>query len=590
MKLLTALLAFAIFTTSSPTGGNVSFTPTALYFLANSGGSDGNAGTSTGAAWNTANHAVNCGDEIVVQSGTYSARFFQNFGTVTCGANGSTSGGVGGAGGVFTANLVCAVPYACISDGIWVNKSNWSVQGFTVSDVSSNTAVAMRATPTGAGTTLSYVAFINNVCTGASLACFYGGGSTDATKSVDEFALIGNVAFNGSQSSGQCGSGLSINTPLAVDSFAGTHIAVIGNYAYGNINGICGANSGGHGAFSTDNGGTGSGSSTVIVASATGMLAGFPIGVQNAAGIVITGISQPNWITSISTNTLTLNTVTSGTIANGASIATGLTTDGEGLIFDTWDSNAYAKQAYVSQNVFWGNGGNGMVLLCNSACAAGLNITVDHNTVYGNLQDYKHSSWGAEFNFNTGASFAGTFTITNNIVEASVITPTGSPSTFKNVGGTNVGMGNSVVSAILNPGYTVNGNFFKSAASATCPTGSTCNGASNDVSYFNGANYASGNTFGTSSGMAAPGSLPTTAPNCSGQTNVRQCMVAAGVVADVVPSGGAASLGFQPIGTCGPDSKWPTWVNYLAYHSVSGYANGATITLNSGLVAKPCGV
>lgn len=586
MKILAVLIAFVVFATAIPVGNT--FTPTALYFLANSGGSDANGGTTTGAAWNTANHAVNCGDEIVVQPGTYSGRFFQNFGVVSnCP---SSSGGVAGAGGVYTANLVCAVPFACISDGIWVNKSNWSVQGFTVSDVSSNIAVAMRATPTGAGTTLSYVAFINNVCTGASLACFYGGGSTDATKSVDEFALIGNVAFNGAQTSGQCGSGLSINTPNTVDSFAGTHIAVIGNYAYGNINGICGANSGGNGAFSTDSGGTGSGSSTVIVASATGMKAGYPIGAQNAAGIVTTGISQPNWITNVSTNTLTLNTVTSGTIADGTSIAVGLTTDGEGLIFDTWNSNAYAKQAYVSQNVFWGNGGNGMVLLCQSACAAGLNITVDHNTVYGNLQDYKHSSFGAEFNFNTGATFAGTFTITNNIVEASVITPTGSPSTFKNVPSTNVGMGNAVVSALLNPGYTVSGNFFKSAASATCPAGGTCNGASNDVAYFNSANYASGNTFGTDPGLANVAALPTTAPNCSGQSNVYQCMVTAGVVAAVVPSGSAAAAGYQPPGGCTANSKWPTWTNYLVYHSISSYANGATITINSGLVTKPCGV
>ncbi len=588
MKLLAIMMAFAIFATALPGGGNVTFVPTALYFLANSGGADGNAGTSTGAAWATPNHAVNCGDEIVVQPGTYSGKFSQNFGTVSnCP---STTGGVGGAGGVYAATLVCAVPFACVSDGIWVNKSNWSVQGFTVSDVSSNAAVAMRATPTGVGTTLAYVLFTNNACTGASLACFYGGGSSDATKSVDEFGLIGNVAFNGSQSSGECGSGLSINTPNAVDSFAGTHIPVIGNYSYGNVNGICGANSGGNGAFSTDNGGTGSGSSTVVVASAAGMVAGYPIGVQNAAGIVISGISQPNWITNVATNTLTLNTVTSGTIANGALIATGLTTDGEGLIFDTWDSNAYAKQAYVAQNVLFGNGGHGLEVFCASTCAAGLAIYLDHNTVYGNLQDYKHSSFGGEFNFNTGASFPGTLSVTNNIVQASVIAPTGSPSTFKNVGGTNVGMGNAVVSALLNPGYVVSGNFFKSAASATCPAGGTCNGASNDVAYFNSANYNSGNTFGTDPGLANTAALPTTAPNCSGQSNVYQCMVAAGVIAAVVPSGGAATLGYQPPGTCAANSKWPTWVNYLVYHSVSSYANGATITLAAGLVTKPCGV
>lgn len=576
---------------TKPILGDNPLTPTATYFIANSGGSDANNGLTTSAAWAGPNHAVNCGDMIVVQPGTYTGRFDQTFGAVSnCP---STTGGIDGTGGVYTATLVCAVAFACVTDEVWVQKSNWSVQGFACSDFSSSTSSCFRASPNAAVASLNYIAFINNVCTGASLVCFYGGNSglAAASFSVDEFALIGNIAFGSSGTSSVCGSGLSINVPTNIDSLAGTHIQVTGNFSYGNINGVCGPNVNFNGYFTTDSGGTGSGSSTVVVASAgsgvANARAGYPIAVQNAAGIIISGIPQPNWITSVASTTLTLASNTNAVIANGASIAIGQSVDGEGLILDTWGLNGYSKQTYINGNLAWGNGGQGLLMYCASPnCNAGLTVIIDKNTFYGNAADFKHSGSPAEFNIND-ASIPYTLTVTNNIFQAAYTTPANVPNTYKDVPSTATGIGNPVVAFLANPGASLSGNFFKSAPSATCPAFASCNGT-NDVANFNGANYASGNTFGTDPGFANVGALPSTAPSCSGRANAYQCMVAAGVVAAMVPSGAAAGKGYQSPGACAPDANYATWLKGLNYVTPSGYADGATFTQAYGLTNRPC--
>jgi hypothetical protein len=88
-------------------------------------------------------------------------------------------------------------------------------------------------------------------------------------------------------------------------------------------------------------------------------------------------------------------------------------------------------------------------------------------------------------------------------------------------------------------------------------------------------------------GFASPQTLPTTtAPNCTNQTNTTACMTAAGVVGDLTPSGGAAGLGYQPPGPCTADAYFPTWLKGIVYLSW----NGASLSENSGLITKPCGM
>ena len=80
------------------------------------------------------------------------------------------------------------------------------------------------------------------------------------------------------------------------------------------------------------------------------------------------------------------------------------------------------------------------------------------------------------------------------------------------------------------------------------------------------------------------GGFPTGVANCTGKINTTDCMVAARAAA--VPSGGAAGQGYQPPGSCTPDSYFPTWLKGVIYLKVVG----STITMESGLITKPCGL
>ncbi|HET6219215.1 MAG TPA: hypothetical protein VFE27_19480 [Acidobacteriaceae bacterium] len=201
----------------------------ATYFISPNG-SDSNNGTSTDTAWATPNHALNCGDTITAAAGTYSPADFNvgKWGTVTC----ITLDNV--------AWLQCATFDACkisstTTDGMWIDKSYWGVQGWEVTTSQNIYGACFHAGPSG-NSTVHHVIFANNVANG----CMGGGfNAYDRTTSasVDYIVYVGNIAYNSAQGRGACYSGFNIYQPIASDTNAGTHMYIAGNFSYNNVDG-----------------------------------------------------------------------------------------------------------------------------------------------------------------------------------------------------------------------------------------------------------------------------------------------------------------------------------------------------------------
>jgi hypothetical protein len=263
----------------------------------------------------------------------------------------------------------------------------------------------------------------------------------------------------------------------------------------------------------------------------------------------------------------------------------GKTTDGEGLIFDSWGLQRYTHQGVVEQSAFWGNGSAGLEIFPNGGTDGASNY-VFNVTSYGNLRDPYHADNNTgEFHLtglNAGSSSIKS--ITNSIGQATVAIPAGSSSST--CGGS--GLGCPVFAATLGGGGSpadviVNSSYFK-GVSTVCVNGGTCDSGHNVIAW-NGNSYGT-NTY-SSPGLASPGSLPSGAPNCSGYASVTACMnTGYGVAADLTPSGGAVGKGYQAPGPCNADAYYPTWLKGVVYLT----ASGSTLTANTGLVTQPCGM
>lgn len=200
------------------------------YFIS-SGGSDAANGLTTGTAWLSPNHAVNCGDVITAATGSYTAT---NFGI---GKWGAVSGcGTGNNQGV--AWVVCAGnPGTCTvaggsSNAVGVSASNWGVAGMQAS-TTANGAACFEAFANG-GSNIHHIIFANDIASG----CFNGGFALppNGAAGVDYMVVVGSIAYNAAQSSTGCFSGFDFWEPVPFDSTAGTHIYIANNFAWHNIN------------------------------------------------------------------------------------------------------------------------------------------------------------------------------------------------------------------------------------------------------------------------------------------------------------------------------------------------------------------
>jgi hypothetical protein len=275
------------------------------YYLAPAaaGGSDSNNGTSASTPWLTPNHALVCGDVILAAAGAYSATNFTygSWGTVTC------------AGGNDVAWLKCVAFDACKFTAsspyttMAVTQSYWGVQGWEVT-ASGDTDACFTAYPPSSSVEIHHIIFVNDVANGCHNSGFTTGNNGNV--GVDYLAVIGNIAYNASQSSQGCASGISIYQPVQSDSLSGTHIYIAGNFSWDNFN----ANPCGGGAPSDGN----------------GILIDTPDGSQG-------GLPSPYGAQIVVDNNIL--------VANG------------GRGFDVFNNSAGAEHAaiYARHNTLWGN-------------------------------------------------------------------------------------------------------------------------------------------------------------------------------------------------------------------------------------------
>jgi hypothetical protein len=226
--------------------------------------------------------------------------------------------------------------------------------------------------------------------------------------------------------------------------------------------------------------------------------------------------------------------------AEPASCAGGRPTDGEGIIFDTFDGHQgnlpspYVGQAVVDNNMLLVNGGRGLEIGgSNSGIPPFAPIYVRNNTMWGNNADK-----------NQDISFCGEFSIdaASNVRAYSNLSATNSPD----------GCGNHPIyayyvaasptttdSVYQNWGYAASGTNAGEASSA-------------------GFSYGPNNIFGTSPDFTNP--VAPAAPSCRNYSSVPACMQQ--VVTNFAPRNkAAASFGYQvPSTTPINDPLFPQWL------------------------------
>ena len=436
-------------TKSAPASVTVLPPPGATYYLApaSAGGNDSNNGLSPSAPWLTPQHPLNCGDVILAAPSTaYLASNFiyGDWGTVTCPAENNV------------AWLKCATFDGCKvsgAGGIIVNANYWGVQGWEVTTDTSGEACFAAAN----SAQIHHIIFANDIANGCQSSGFSVWNTGGA--GVDYFAVIGSIAYNASQGSAGCYSGISIYQPVESDQLSGTHIYVAGNFSFGN--------------FNTD------------------------------------------------------------------PCAGGTPTDGEGIIFDTFDGSQgelpapYRGQAVADNNILVGNGGRGLQVFNNmNGTAPFASIYFRHNTLWGNNAD-----------LNQNFPYCG----------ESLIYAASSTQSFLNLAETSATLGCGAHPAYAF--YVANGDASDSVYSNW---GYASSGTNDGTTNSTGFSYGPNNVFGLNPDFSNP--VSPGAPNCGAYPNVPACM--ATVVANFTPTNAAATAyGYQiPSGTPIYDPLFPQWL------------------------------
>ena len=234
--------------------------------------------------------------------------------------------------------------------------------------------------------------------------------------------------------------------------------------------------------------------------------------------------------------------------------AGGIPTDGEGLIFDTFDGDqgglsSYAAQTMADNNILVGNGGRGLQVGNNSVGAGPFaTIYLRNNTLWGNNGDRNQNTnaiCGELSLFRTVNTSAS-----SNLAETNQATGCGQNPIYAFY----VWGGNGTEEVLQNWGYAVSGT--TSSSSYNSP----------------GFSFQTNNTFGENADFANP--VTPVAPNCSGSSSVPGCMAA--MIANFKPMNtAAAGFGYQPpSSTPAYDPLFPQWM--------------CTTSLPAGLVTVGC--
>ena len=227
-------------------------------------------------------------------------------------------------------------------------------------------------------------------------------------------------------------------------------------------------------------------------------------------------------------------------------------TDGEGIIFDTFDGSQttglspYTAQAVATNNILVGNGGKGLEVYNNQAGSSHASIYLTQNTTWGDLTDHNQSWLGCGELSITAASNVQAY---GNIFSTDSATGCG---------------GHPIYSMAISGG-----------ASSDMVTSNVAYGYSSSTTFV----YDSGSfTFSQSNVLGGPPSFSKAAmpaaPSCGASANVPACM--ASMIANFSPLAATAqSMGYHvPSSTPISDPLFPKWL--------------CSVTLPSGLVTMGC--
>jgi hypothetical protein len=212
-------------------------------------------------------------------------------------------------------------------------------------------------------------------------------------------------------------------------------------------------------------------------------------------------------------------------------------TDGEGIIFDTFDGSQgglptpYSAQAVAEDNILVGNGAKGIAVTNNALGASPAHIYVKQNTSWGNLIDPNQNWQGCgEIALNNAYNTQ----ITGNLVSTRSAYGCGSNPIY------------ALAVATGNGSDQVTGNFAFGY-----------NGY-NSFSYNSGSFAFGANTLGSNPQFANP-TVPG-APSCAGTSNVPSCM--ASTISNFAPTASTAQgFGYQvPPASPASDALFPQWL------------------------------
>lgn len=257
-------------------------------------------------------------------------------------------------------------------------------------------------------------------------------------------------------------------------------------------------------------------------------------------------------------------------------------TDGEGMMFDTWDAHGYTGQGVIENNVIWQSERYGLNIYYQGLNAGNAMMYVFNNTFFSNNAGATGTANWAVGDINVQSLTSALpypISIYNNISRTNYATTGNQGTSFGVVYAAQTGGKYNVTW-----GGTVTQNIFLGQV-GSCIGGASCD-STNSVAAFNGGSYGT-NTY-ADPGFANVTDLLTSwsgAPNCSSYANVNACMARA--IADLTPTAsGMTGRGYQPPGPCTADPYFPTWLKGVVYLSW----NGSTLSENTGLITKPCGM
>jgi hypothetical protein len=258
-SVVTAAQLGVTLTVSSGSVTSIPFTALHTYFASPTGSdsNDGLAPTTGGGhgPWLIAtNHNVNCGDVVIAAAGSYPQQ----------GPSGvvsncpSTMGGIDGKGGIYFAVVLCGgasvgdcqlttkLPVNGITDAVFINSSNWAMEGFYCNP---SLAAGAGGVPKGRcyesnanGVILHHIAFINDISANSLQAADTDDNGQTGAVGVDYFAVVGMIAQNSAQD-GICLAAIDVVGPGVFDTLPGTHFFINGNFSYANANVGCRSNS-----------------------------------------------------------------------------------------------------------------------------------------------------------------------------------------------------------------------------------------------------------------------------------------------------------------------------------------------------------